>query len=128
MPRKSRRKDLSKIDPKDVVGNPREMLRFFRLSRNTKGKTKIPLTQDQVSELMQCRKTLVGKIENGGEIPARNFRRYWVALGFRFDQLIETEDAWTISNELFWKIVNKRGLVAEPAIRNLGKRLLPAHA
>lgn len=128
MPRKSRRKNLTKINPEDVAGNPRAMLKFFRLSRNTQGKTKNPLSQEEVAKLMDCRDDLVRRIENGEGTNASNFRRYWIALGFRFDQLIETSDGWTISNELFWKIVNKRGLIAEPVVRNTGKRLLSAHA
>jgi transcriptional regulator with XRE-family HTH domain len=128
MPRKSRRKDLTKIDPNDVVGKPREMLKFLRLSRNTQGKTKNPLTQEEVARLMDCRDDLVRRIENGEGTNASNFRRYWIALGFRFDQLIELSDGWTISNELFLRIVNKRGLVADKCIRNCGKRLLSASA
>lgn len=128
IPRKSRRKNLIRIEPSDVVGNPRTMLKFFRLSRNTQGKIKLPLSQNEVAKLMDCQDDLVRRIENGGSTNASNFRRYWIALGFRFDQLIETTDGWTISDELFWKIVNKRGLVAEPVVRNAGKRLLSANA
>jgi hypothetical protein len=104
------------------------MLKFFRLSRNTQGKTKLPLTQWEIAKLMGCTDGVISKIEHGDPMDAKYLRQYWVALGFRFDQLIERSDGWTISDELFWKVVNKRGLVAEPVIRNVGKRLLSAHA
>jgi len=125
MKQKSRRKDLTQIDPASVVGDIRQMLKFFRLSR---GRAKFPLTQNEMAKLMEANDDLVRKIENGGEVHARHLRRYWIALGFRFEQLIERSDGWTISDELFFRIVNKRGLVAEPVIRNVGKRLLSAHA
>lgn len=125
MKRKSRRKDLTQIDPAAVVGDIRQMLKFFRLS---KGRAKFPLTQNEMAKLMEANDDLVRKIENGDEVHARHLRRYWIALGFRFDQLIERSDGWTISDELFHRVVSKRGLVAEPVIRNVGKRLLSAHA
>lgn len=128
MKRKSRRKDLAQIDPSAVVGDIRQMLKFFRLSRNTQGKTKLPLTQWEVAKLMGCTDGVISKIEHGDPMDAKYLRQYWVALGFRFDQLIETPDGWTVSDELFWKIVNKRGLVADKAVRNVGRRLLSAHA
>jgi hypothetical protein len=125
MKRESRRKDLTQIDPASVVGDIRQMLKFFRLSR---GRAKFPLTQQEMGKLMEGNDDLVRKIENGDEVHARHLRRYWIALGFRFEQLIERSDGWTISDELFLKVVNKRGLVAEPVIRNVGKRLLSASA
>lgn len=124
MKRKSRSK-TTQIDPASVVGDIRQMLKFFRLS---KGRAKFPLTQNEMAKLMDGSDDLVRKIENGDEVHARHLRRYWIALGFRFDQLIERSDGWTISDELFHKVVSKRGLVAEPVIRNVGKRLLSAHA
>jgi len=128
MKRKSRRKDLAQIDPSAVVGDIRQMLKFFRLSRNTQGKTKLPLTQWEVAKLMGCTDGVISKIEHGDAMDAKYLRQYWVALGFRFDQLLEVSDGWTIPSELFWKIVNKRGLVADKAVRNVGKRLLSASA
>jgi hypothetical protein len=124
MKRKSRSK-TTQIDPASVVGDIRQMLKFFRLS---KGRAKLPLTQVEMGKLMEGNDDLVRKIENGDEVHARHLRRYWIALGFRFEQLIERSDGWTISDELFWKVVSKRGLVAEPVIRNVGKRLLSAYA
>jgi hypothetical protein len=128
MKRKSRRKDLTQIDPAAVVGDIRQMLKFFRLSRNTQGKTKLPLTQWEVAKLMGCTDGVISKIEHGDLMDAKYLRQYWVALGFRFDQLLEVADGWTISDELFFKVVNKRGLVADKAVRNVGKRLLSAYA
>lgn len=125
MKQKSRRKDLAQIDPASVVGDIRQMLKFFRLSR---GRAKFPLTQNEMAKLMEANDDLVRKIENGDNVHARHLRRYWIALGFRFDQLIERSDGWTISDELFHRVVSKRGLIAEPVIRNVGKRLLSAYA
>ena len=123
MKRKSR-SNTTQIDPAAVAGDIRQMLKFFRLS---KGRAKLPLTQNEMAKLMEANDDLVRKIENGDEVHARHLRRYWIALGFRFDQLIERSDGWTISDELFYRVVIKRGLVAEPVIRNVGKRLLSAH-
>ena len=128
MPRKSRKRNLIRIKPEDVVGNSRAMLKFFRLSRNTQGKTKLPITQFEMAKLMRCSDYTVLKIEREQPIDPKYVRQYWIALGFRFDQLIERPDGWTISDELFYKIVNKRGLIAEPAVRNTGKRYLSASA
>jgi hypothetical protein len=127
MKRKSRSK-TTQIDPATIVGDIRQMLKFFRLSRNTQGKTKLPLTQWEVAKLMGCTDGVISKIEHGDPMDVKYLRQYWVALGFRFDQLLEVADGWTISDELFHRVVSKRGLVAEPVIRNVGKRLLSAHA
>jgi len=88
MKRKSRSK-TTQIDPARVVGDIRQMLKFFRLS---KGRAKFPLTQNEMAKLMDGSDDLVRKIENGDNVHARHLRRYWIALGFRFDQLIGRVD------------------------------------
>jgi DNA-binding XRE family transcriptional regulator len=125
MKRKSRRKDLTQIDPAAVVGDIPQMLKFFRLSE---GLGKLPLTQKEMGRLMGISYRTVIEIEHGDATDMKYLRQYWIALGFRFEQLIERSDGWTISDELFLKVVNKRGLVATPAVRNTGKRFLSASA